>query len=183
MLWPAHRRAAPPPVSLAPGLKLRTYRPGDEEGWYAVMELAGFGQWDRERFLPYFRRILPEGLFFVEDTANGRLIATAQALHGQSDQHPFGGELGWVAGDPAYRGRGVGLAVCAAVTQRFLEAHYTRIYLHTDDYRLPALKIYLKLGYEPYLFEPDMPERWRAVCSQLDWPFAPGEWSGMEEIG
>jgi mycothiol synthase len=180
LLWPSHRLAAPPPVSLAPGLALRTYRPGDEQGWYEVMEKAGFGHWDMERFLPYFRRLLPEGLFFGTDEATGGIVATAQALHGLSDQHPFGGELGWVAGDPAYRGRGLGMAVCAAVTRRFLQAGYTRIYLHTDDFRLPALKTYLKLGYEPYLFAPDMPERWRAVCGELGWPFRPDAWLGGE---
>jgi mycothiol synthase len=180
MLWPSHGLLMPPPVSLAPGLVLRAYRAGDEEGWYAVMEKAGFGHWDQERFLPFFRRLLPEGLFFGVDAATGRIVATAQALHGLSDQHPFGGELGWVAGDPAYRGRGLGMAVCAAVTQRFLQAGYTRIYLKTDDFRLPALKIYLKLGYKPFLFAPDMAERWRAVCDQLDWRFTPEEWPGPE---
>lgn len=180
LLWPAHRLAAAPAVTLPSGLDLRTYRPGDEEGWYAVMAKAGFGHWDWERFLPFFRRLLPEGLFFGVDATTGQIVATAQALHGMNDQHPFGGELGWVAGDPAYQGRRLGMAVCAAVTQRFLQAGYTRIYLKTDDFRLPALKTYLRLGYEPFLFATDMAERWQAVCGELGWPFTPADWPGPE---
>jgi mycothiol synthase len=179
MLWPSERLPAPAPVRLGAGLSLRAYREGDAEGFLDVMELAGFGRWDPERFRGYLHRILPEGLFFVVDEATGKIVATAQALHGANDQHPFGGELGWVAGDPAYRGRGLGMAVCAAVTRRFLQAGYRRIYLKTDDFRLPALKTYLKLGYEPFLFAPDMAERWRAICGQLDWPFTPQEWPGV----
>ena len=72
----------------------------------------------------------------------------------------------------------MGLATCAAVTARFLSAGYRNIYLKTDDFRLPAIKIYLKLGYAPFLFTPEMKARWEAVCRKLDWPFTPQEKPG-----
>jgi mycothiol synthase len=62
------------------------------------------------------------------------------------------------------------------VTQRFFQAGYRRIYLKTEDFRLPALKTYLRLGYEPLLYAPDMPERWRAICNRLGWPYTPEAW-------
>jgi mycothiol synthase len=95
------------------------------------------------------------------------------AGHHPAEGHPEGGELGWVAGDPEHRGRGLGLAVCAAVVARFLGAGYRRIYLRTDDFRLPAIATYLKLGFEPYLFTEGMAERWQRVCDQLGRPFRP----------
>lgn len=181
MIWPT-RRPAPAPVPLEPGLVLRTYREGDQDGYLDLIELAGFGRWGLDRFRDYLDRTLPDGLFLVVDAAGGKIVATAQALHFAAGPQGFlQGELGWVAADPAYRGRGLGSAVCAAVTRRFLEAGYRRIFLKTDDFRLPALKTYLKLGYEPDLFATDMPERWRAICSQLNWPFAPHEWPGIEQ--
>src|SRR5436309_9712621 len=124
MLWPSHRLLAPPPVNLGSGLALRTYREGDAEGWIDVMELAGFGRWSLDRFRADLHRTLPDGMFFVVDEQTDRIVATAQALHHASDQHLFGGELGWVAGNPEYRGRGIGMAVCAAVTRRLLDAGY-----------------------------------------------------------
>ena len=63
------------------------------------------------------------------------------ALHLPLEYHPCGGELGWVAGDPEHKGSGLGFAVCAAVTRRLLEIGYRNIYLLTDDFRLPAIKL------------------------------------------
>jgi mycothiol synthase len=42
-------------------------------------------------------------------------------------------------------------------------AGYRRIYLLTDDFRLPAIRIYLALGYAPLFHTPGMQERWQAV--------------------
>ena len=90
----------------------------------------------------------------------------------------FGGVGGWGAGAPPHAGRGLGLAVCAAVTARFIVIGYRHIHLYTEDWRLAALNIYLRLGYVPYLCTPEMEERWRAICGQLQWPFAPDTWWG-----
>lgn len=50
------------------------------------------------------------------------------------------------------------------------------IHLYTEDWRLPALKTYLKLGYCPYLFAPEQAARWQVICAQLRWPFTPDAW-------
>ena len=107
---------------------------------------------------------------------SGEIVATAMGLHDHSDMHPFGGELGWVAGDPAHAGRGLGMAVCAAVTARLIHAGYPNIHLYTEHWRLAALKTYLRLGYIPFLCTPEMPGRWQAICAQLQWPFIPEVW-------
>ncbi len=107
---------------------------------------------------------------------SGEIVATAMGLHDHSEQHPFGGELGWVAGDPTHAGQGLGITVCAAVTARLIAAGYRNIHLYTEHWRLAALKTYLKLGYVPFLYLLEMPERWRAICAQLGWPFTPEMW-------
>lgn len=71
------------------------------------------------------------------------------ARHWPEELHPQGGVLGWVAGDPALKGKGLGLAVCAAVVARLIGGGYRRIYLSTDDFPLPAVKTCLKLGFPP----------------------------------
>jgi len=53
--------------------------------------------------------------------------------------------------------------------QRYASAGYRHVYLKTDDWRLPAIKTYLKLGFLPFLFSPDMEGRWREVCGNLHW--------------
>jgi mycothiol synthase len=176
MVWPERLLGSPPEVVVAHGYECRPYRPGDEEEWFRVMT-AAFGQeWNQDRLAPWLERMLPNGWFFILHRESGALAATAMACHRPAPLHPFGGELGWVAGDATHGGKGLGRAVCAAVTARFLAAGYRRIYLKTDDDRLAAIKTYLRLGYLPFLFTGGMDERWAEVCSRLEWPFEPERW-------
>ncbi|MCC7354859.1 MAG: GNAT family N-acetyltransferase [Anaerolineae bacterium] len=176
MVWPEHLLHDPPAIRLPSRYTLRTFRPGDEARFYQVMALAGWPGWDDEKLRLWFARLLPEGWFMAVHTESDEIVATAMALQDKSEFGRPGGELGWVAGDPAHAGNDLGMAVCAAVTARFLEAGYRDIHLYTDDWRLAALKTYLKLGYVPYLYLPEMRERWLVICAQLPWPFAPEEW-------
>jgi mycothiol synthase len=179
MLWPARRLDDPPAVRMPPGYRLRLYRPGDEVGWCRLMALAGWPGWDGEKLRPWIVRIPPGSWFMAVDETTGQIVASAMGLHDASEQHPFGGELGWVAADPAHAGRGLGMAVSAAVTARLLTMGYRDVHLYTEHWRLAALKTYLKMGYEPLLYLPEMPERWRAVCEQLGWPFTPEAWPAI----
>jgi mycothiol synthase len=176
MVWPEHLLQSPPIVWLPPGYILRTYRAGDEPRFYRVMELSGWPGWDDEKMRPWVARILPECWMMAVHQESGEIAATAMGLHSHTEQHPFGGELGWVASDPAHRGRGLGRAVSAAVTVRFLSAGYRNIHLYTDDFRHPALKTYLQLGYVPFLYLPEMRGRWQKICAILGWPFTPESW-------
>jgi mycothiol synthase len=121
-------------------------------------------------------RVLPDGLLLIEHLPTRELAATAMAAHNPRPQHPFGGELGWVAGNPRHAGRGLGRAVCAGVVRRLMSAGYRRIYLCTDDWRLPAISIYLRLGFVPLLYADDMAPRWSSVCEQLGYPSTPEAW-------
>jgi mycothiol synthase len=180
MMCPARLLHAPPVPRLPAGYALRLYRPGDEPAFYHVMDRAGFTGWNDQRLRPWLLRILPDSWFMVVHQADATVVATAMALHDASDLHPFGGELGWVAADPAHAGKGLGLAVCAAVTARLIAAGYRDIHLYTEHWRLAALKTYLKLGYLPFLYLPEMAERWRAICALLDWPYTPEAWISRE---
>ena len=177
MMWPERSLDSPPAVRVPDGYDLRTYRPGDEARFYEVMALAGWPGWDDEKLKPYLARTLPEAWFLAIHLASGRIVASAMGIHDHSEVHPFGGELGWVAADPTHSGKGLGAAVCSAVTARLIGAGYRDIHLYTEDWRLPALKTYLKLGYAPFLFAPDMPRRWEAICTQLHWPYTPEAWA------
>lgn len=40
-------------------------------------------------------------------------------------------------------------------------------YLKTDEFRIPAIKIYLKLGFRPVMWDADMRERWFPILKEL----------------
>jgi len=131
------------------------------------MKKAGFEGWNHQRVAATVQKVLPGGFFVIVHRSTGKIVATAMSTHKPTQLHPYGGELGWVAADPEHRGKGLGLAVCAQATARFIQAGYRNIYLLTDDFRLPAIKTYLKLGYEPLLFGEGMAERWESVYRKL----------------
>jgi len=176
MVWPEHLFDAPPAVSLPPGYALRIYQPGDEPGWFRLMARAGWPGWDDAKLRPWLARIPPGSWFMVIHEASGEIVASAMGLHDPSDDHPFGGELGWVAADGAHAGRGLGRTVSAAVTARLIAAGYRNVHLFTERWRLSALKTYLKLGYVPFLYQDGMTAAWQTICARLGWPFTPETW-------
>ncbi|MDA0233182.1 MAG: GNAT family N-acetyltransferase [Chloroflexi bacterium] len=111
---------------------------------------------------------LPGGFFVIEHGRYGNVVASAAAAKYSRAGHTDPGSLQWVMTDPAHTGNGLGTAVVAAATDRLSTEGYGRIYLSTDDWRLPAISIYLKLGWKPLLFLPEMEPRWRAVLIALD---------------
>ena len=176
LVWPRQLLDSPPEPQLPPDYELRIYRREDLPAYLELMASATFGFFDEEMVEKELLHVLPEGFFVVEHRPTGQLVATALAEHCPSKLYPYGGRMGWLAGSPDHGGKGLGTAVVAAATRRMLSAGYRRIYLETDDWRLPALKTYLKLGYVPHFYEPTAEARWRAVCYKLGWPFTPESW-------
>lgn len=165
MRWPAGR--AVPDAAVPDGYRLDTFREVDAEALTSLMHAAGFGFWSDETLRAVRRTLLPGGFFVVRHEPTGAVVATANANNCPDPLFPEGGELGWVAAHPAHAGRGLGRAVCAAVVRRFVAAGFTAIFLRTDDHRLPAIKVYLDLGFEPVFFRSDMADRWNAVLRAL----------------
>ena len=179
MIWPDQRLDEPPPVVLPQGYRVRPFEWGDQSRWYELMTLAGWPGWDDEKLQPWLERILPDGWFMAVHLESDQIVASAMCLHDYTPLQPFGGELGWVAGDPAHSRKGLGRTVCAAATCRLLDAGYFNIHLYTEDYRYAALRTYFTLGYVPFLYLPEMADRWRFACEQINWPFTPGEWPAV----
>ena len=167
MQWPERLLDSPPVPRLPAGYELREFTEADEAGHLELMAKAGFEGWNHDTIQRRMKAALPGGFLVIVHRASGNIVATAMATHSPRKFHLFGGELAYVAGDPTHRGKRLGLAVCAAATARLIRAGYTNIYLLTDDHRFPALKTYLRLGYEPFLYARGMAERWKKIYREL----------------
>ena len=176
MVWPTSRNDSIPKPKLPIGYLLRTYLPGDEPRFFEVMSLAGWPGWNVETLQPWLAKVIPEGWFMVIHEPSDQIVCTAMALHNYKSIYPFWGELGWLAGDPEHSGKGLGLSAAAAVVKRLISGGYRSIQLFTEDYRLPAIRTYLRLGFVPSLYLSGMNFRWRELCTKLDWPFEPELW-------
>lgn len=150
------------PPTVAEGYGLRTFRPGDEEAWIAVLRTAAFGEWDRarlDRLLSGERSVMPyEGIWFAtrEDVPVGALCTFFYRHDG-----PPAAEIGWVAVMPEHRSRGLAGAMVTAALTFIREQGFSYAFLKTEDYRVAAIKLYLRLGFEPEMIAPEHAEWWR----------------------
>ncbi len=159
--------AALAPVSLPPGYCLATLAQRSGADWIAVLNSTGqLGTWDAQRArerLTGRRPVLRAGTYLILHA--GRAVATAcTVLPGATEPRS---ELGWVAVAPDQQGRGLGLQVCCAVLWYARRRGWPATTLNTDDWRLPAIKTYLKLGFEPEFTHASHRDRWQQVHRQL----------------
>ncbi len=149
---------------LSPGYSLRQVALEDRQSYSQTFATA-FD--DPSPFGDLMKHSLPDGFFVVEHMPTGTVVAASTAAIYKKSQHPDGHSLQWVVAHPDHRGNGAGRVTVAAATQSLANhaPHYS--YLSTDDFRIPAISIYLNLGWEPLLYREDQAERWRAVFDIL----------------
>jgi mycothiol synthase len=159
-----------PRVPPAPdGYTLRTFDEGDDGAYNELFHLA----WPDDGTLAHTRRFALEGGFLVvEHTATRLLVASCAAFGPQPGRHPHDGSLGWLVVDPTHTRRGLATLVAATVTQQLRQAAYALPWLGTEDDRLPAIALYLDLGWQPHLYVAGMEERWRLIFGKLGRPFS-----------
>ncbi len=157
-------RAALDLGAVPPGYELRTFRPGDEAGWVALLNANGeLGDWNLERVSGVLAGGLVEQFFAVGPA----VLAACAGVHDVVLDGATYWEIGWVASHPGHRGNGLGQLVTGAAAVHAQGLASRPIMLRTDDFRLPAIKVYLRLGFEPLLDHPSYPERWRLLAARL----------------
>jgi len=165
LMW-YEAESAPILGPLPRGYRLRSYEEGDEEGWCRVLNAhADLGCWDLERVRGELDgSLVRQGQQFA--LVGEEIVATA-GVYGRQRPEGEAWEIGGVATRPEHRGKGLGGQVTGAAVKVALRQPQKPIFLLTDDARLPALKVYLKLGFTPDFRHPSYPERWGRIFSLL----------------
>jgi GNAT superfamily N-acetyltransferase len=154
--------------SLPDGYALRQFRTGDEGPYDDLFHLA-FA--DDGRFPETLGRTLDGGFFVIEHLASHDLVAACVAMRGSSSPRHQAGQLGWLVTDPSHTRRGLGTLVAAAVTNRLVAEGYDRPFLGTEDFRTPAMAIYIHLGWRPHLYRDELEARWQNIYQSLGLEF------------
>lgn len=155
-----------PPPELPPGVALHPGGAGDEPALALLLRAAFEDEtWTEERV----RRALtaaPDVERVLVLRADDEIVATASARL-LPERFPGAGYVHWVAVAPAKRGLRLGAAVTLAVLHAFRELGLDTAVLETDDHRLPAIRTYLRLGFEPLEADAESAARWAAVRRAL----------------
>ncbi|NOZ21187.1 MAG: GNAT family N-acetyltransferase [Planctomycetes bacterium] len=157
-----------PSIQVPEGYEVRTYQPGDEAVWADVVNRSFGG---KERTAENAREVImnrpqfePDRLFFV--TKDGEAVGTACAW--ERGGHPEGtGYLHMVGVVPGHQGHGLGKLLVSLVLDCFRRKGYRQVMLHTDDFRLPAIKSYLRAGFDPVIRDDEERLRWDAIRNQI----------------
>ncbi len=153
---------------LPAGYDLRPAQARDEEPLAAALSRAFELEWTPERVRNSLTSAADVDAVYVI-AHNGVPVATASARL-VPDRFPGSGYVHWVGVDPDYRGHRLGWIVSLRVLHRLRELGLRDAHLETDDFRLPAITTYLRLGFLPEPVDPGHPARWEAVRQALGIP-------------
>jgi len=155
-----------PPIELPDGYELTTAAewdvPNVEDRWLALLAAAfpEVKDWSPELWRARFTeqpQFDPAGVYFV--THASECVATAFAWLDDPDERVCG-RVHWVASHPDHRGKQLGRTATLAVLHHHRRHGLTRAFLATQLYRIPAIRVYLKLGFHPTPADDEERERW-----------------------
>ncbi|MCC3372917.1 GNAT family N-acetyltransferase [Cohnella sp. REN36] len=150
------------------GYSLRSFRPGDEVHWERLVERAfGWSRGFRQEIQSHYA-YHPKNVLFV--CAGEQPVATACAWQ-EPQWEDDCGYLHMVAVDPDHTGRGLGFGVSLAALRAMADDGKRQVALETDDFRLPAIRTYVKLGFRPDASEAAIRDRWERVYRRLRLPY------------
>ncbi|MDD6051146.1 MAG: bifunctional phosphoribosyl-AMP cyclohydrolase/phosphoribosyl-ATP diphosphatase HisIE [Clostridiales bacterium] len=140
-------RVLPMEIKLPKGYSIRTYQPGDEDAWAAILCTVGEQTSLSDAKAEFTRRYLADAaltnrIFFAVD-ATGTAVGTAIAWYdGLRVLH-------WIAVHPEHQGKGIGRALCqTAMTLFRREDNNKPVYLHTQPWSWKAILLYISLGFK-----------------------------------
>ena len=150
------------------GLECRTFTGSDNdiEAW---LDIVQYGLTEKREDKAFFRECmyshgeLEYDKFFIVE-CGGVPAATLAVI---CDYEKKQGYIHMVGCKPEFRGLGIGnkLALLAVIT--FISAGMESAYLTTDDFRIPAVKSYLKAGFVPDIINEEHKERWEKILKKI----------------
>ncbi|WP_309122845.1 GNAT family N-acetyltransferase [Paenibacillus sp.] len=162
-----HRNLSSVPAPAVPnGYEVRTFRSGDEEAWESIAMEAFENDSLRFALLSNDPAYRADRIWFVCEAGGGSPVATASAWH-REELDERTGYLHMVAVRADCAGRGLGSAASLAALRAMANEGKSRAVLHTDDFRLPAIKTYLRLGCIPRITDTSHPQRWRDIANEI----------------
>ncbi len=154
-----------PPLVLPEGFELYHHEEGCgmEQVWENIIESAFKTKFSFD-FLIKAGDYKPSHVLYL--SYNGTPIATTTAVEHQN--YPGEGWYRMVGVRADARGLGAGKIIGLAALYDLRDRGYKSALLSTDDHRIPAISLYLSLGFEPVYTHESHKERWEKVIETIN---------------
>lgn len=155
-----------PELKIPDGLTLKTHTEDMVAGWEELIEKAFKMKFDFNECIVKGRKIGefdPEHVLYL--MRDDKILATATVV--EHDGFPGEGWFRMIAASPEETGKGYGKLICLAALHNLAKRGYKSVVLSTDDDRVPALRTYLGLGFEPIYSHESHQARWENIFKKL----------------
>lgn len=153
-----------PKIKLPEGFKIRSFRLGEEKEWEKIINASFEYESNFNKEIKSNENFKTERVCFV---CNGDTpVSTATAWY----DHGFDKNVGYlhmVGMLPEYAGKGLGLQASLATLYVMKREGRRSAVLNTDDFRIPAIITYLRLGFMPQFTHVSHIERWKKLLVQV----------------
>lgn len=142
---------------------------GSDKDIDAWLDIVQYGLTEKREDKPFFYECmyshgeLEFDKFFIVE-CDGVPAATLAVI---CDYEKKQGYIHMVACKPEFRGRGIGTRLNAEAVRALISSGMETAYLTTDDFRIPAIKSYLRAGFEPAVIDEEHEKRWKNVFNAI----------------
>ena len=168
MRWTNDRKPAPE-LNIPDGCEIKRFTEldGALDAW---LDIVQYGLSDGRKDAGYYKSVMLDWPDYSEDknffiVSDGEPAATLTVVC-----HPenMEGYIHMVACKEKFRGRGFGTLLNNLALKVLKDEGMETAYLTTDDWRIPAIKSYLRAGFVPVIPDVDMDARWKAVFEKIN---------------
>lgn len=152
-------------VSLPEGASLRAATTADGPAIAAVLAESFEEDWDVQRVAAEFFDAADVPVTWVVEDGQGIIGAASERI--MPDTYPDAGYIHYVGVLDRARGKRVGAALTAQCVHGFAERGLSTTVLETDDFRIPAVITYLRLGFIPTYRSDAEQGAWSALLPAL----------------
>lgn len=160
-----------PELRIPDGCEIRRFTEldGALDAW---LDIVQYGLSDGRKDAGYYKSVMLDWSGYSEDrnffvVADGEPAATLTVIcHPENKE----GYIHMVACKEKFRGRGFGTLLNTLALKVLKEEGMETAYLTTDDWRIPAIKSYLRAGFVPVIPDAETDARWKAVFEKTGAP-------------
>lgn len=156
------------------GYHFRFYQPGDEVFWAEIEYSVGDFETIEKALDMYHHdfgtnteELRKRQLFLCTDS--GEVIGTITAWSTERYTPGVNGLIHWVAIKPDYQAKKLGRPLIYAALE-LMRTWHTDAFLCTSTHRLRAVRVYLDLGFIPYIREENDKAAWELAAKSIDHP-------------